>query len=41
LQVLPPVNRSLQGTSAWINDLSGAAQKTPVGWVSVNSIQIG
>jgi hypothetical protein len=40
LQVLPPVNRSLQGTSAWINDLTGAAQKMPAGWVSVNSIQI-
>jgi hypothetical protein len=32
LQVQPPLNRSLQGTSAWVNDLSVAAQKTPAGW---------
>lgn len=32
LQVQPPLNRSLQGTSAWVNDLSGVAQKTPAGW---------
>jgi hypothetical protein len=33
--VLPPVNRSLQGTSAWINDFTGAAQTPPPGWVDV------
>jgi hypothetical protein len=38
LNVLPPVNRSLQGTSAWINDFTGAAQKNPAGWVSLSSI---
>lgn len=38
LNVLPPVNRSLQGTSAWINDFTGAAQKPPTGWVSLSSI---
>ena len=32
LNVLPPVNRRLQGTSAWINDLTGEAQKPPAGW---------
>lgn len=32
LQVQPPLNRSLQGTSAWVNDLNGVAQKTPAGW---------
>lgn len=40
LHVLPPVNRSLQGTSAWINDFTGAAQKNPAGWVGVNDIQL-
>ncbi len=35
LLVLPPVNRSLQGTSAWINDFTGAAQKNPAGWIAV------
>jgi hypothetical protein len=33
LHVLPPVNRRLQGTSAWINDMTGEATKVPVGWV--------
>ncbi|MBM3944943.1 MAG: hypothetical protein FJ317_05550 [SAR202 cluster bacterium] len=32
LQVQPPLDRSLQGTSAWINELSGAGQKVPAGW---------
>ncbi len=31
LKVLPPLNRRLQGTSAWINDLSGTT-KPPPGW---------
>lgn len=38
LKVLPPVNRSLQGSSAWINDFTGTAQKNPAGWVSLSSI---
>lgn len=32
LRVLPPVDRRLAGTSAWINDLSGAADRGPAGW---------
>ena len=33
LQVVqPPLDRSLAGTSAWINMLSGAADQTPAGW---------
>jgi hypothetical protein len=32
LTVLPPVNRRLHRTSAWINDFTGAAQKPPAGW---------
>lgn len=39
LRLLPPVNRSLQGTSAWINDFTGAAQQNPAGWVSVSDIR--
>ncbi len=31
LQILPPLDRSLQGTSAWINDFSGKAPLLP-GW---------
>jgi len=28
----PPVNRQLEGTSAWINMLSGVDQKVPAEW---------
>jgi methylene-tetrahydrofolate reductase-like protein len=32
LKVLPPVNRRLHRTSAWINDFTGEAQQPPKGW---------
>jgi hypothetical protein len=32
LRILPPLNRQLEGTSAWINDFTGVAQKLPPGW---------
>jgi hypothetical protein len=32
LRVLPPLNRGLLGTSAWINDFSGAIEKVEVSW---------
>lgn len=32
LMIQPPVNRQLQGTSAWINMLSGVDKQTPPGW---------
>ena len=35
----PPVNRSLQGTSAWINLFEGIDQKTPAGWVPVTELE--
>ena len=31
-QIVPPLNRQLQDTSAWINDLTGLAQEQPAGW---------
>jgi Methylene-tetrahydrofolate reductase C terminal len=31
LRVLPPLDRRLEGTSAWINDLAGRAEPPP-GW---------
>lgn len=37
--ILPPVNRSLQGSSAWINDFTGVAQKNQAGWIPVTEIQ--
>lgn len=33
LNVLPPVNRRLQNTSAWVNEFTGVAQKNPAGWI--------
>lgn len=32
LVIQPPVNRRLEGTSAWINMLTGVDQKVPAGW---------
>lgn len=32
LMLQPPVNRQLQGTSAWINMLTGVDKETPPGW---------
>lgn len=33
LRVMPPLNRQLEGTSAWINDFTGLAAETPAGWM--------
>lgn len=30
--IVPPLNRQLQGTSAWINDFTGLGQQRPPGW---------
>ncbi|MFQ5857452.1 MAG: methylenetetrahydrofolate reductase C-terminal domain-containing protein [Anaerolineae bacterium] len=32
LTVQPPVNRGLQGTSAWVNMLTGVDREVPSGW---------
>lgn len=37
-QVLPPVNRRLQNSSAWLNELNGIAQQNPAGWIAANEI---
>lgn len=31
--LVPPLNRALQDTSAWINDATGVGQAPPKGWV--------
>jgi hypothetical protein len=31
--IVPPLNRTLQDTSAWINDATGIGQAPPKGWV--------
>jgi hypothetical protein len=33
LLIQPPVNRTLQGTSSWVNMLEGIDAQTPLGWV--------
>lgn len=38
LDVHPPVDRSLQGTSAWLNMLDGTDQQHPDGWMSGTGI---
>jgi hypothetical protein len=32
LNILPPLDRRLEMTSAWVNDFSGRSDKVPVGW---------
>jgi hypothetical protein len=36
--IQPPVNRQLQGTSAWVNMLTGEDKNTPSGWVATSEI---
>jgi hypothetical protein len=36
----PPVNRQLEGSSAWINMLTGTDKKTPAGWISTSDIVV-
>jgi hypothetical protein len=36
----PPVNRQLEGSSAWINTLTGADKTTPIGWIDVSEITV-
>ncbi len=36
----PPVNRQLEGTSAWVNMLTGLDKKVPTGWVNASDISV-
>jgi hypothetical protein len=38
--IQPPVNRQLEGTSAWINMLSGIDKEVPPGWVGTSQIEV-
>ena len=40
IQIQPPVNRRLEGTSSWINMLHGVDSELPTGWVQVNNIPV-
>jgi hypothetical protein len=40
LWIQPPVNRQLEGESAWITMLTGVDMATPKGWVGVTEITV-
>jgi hypothetical protein len=40
LLLQPPVNRRLEGTSAWVNMLTNAANDVPPGWVGTDTIEV-
>lgn len=40
IEIQPPVNRQLEGESAWITMLTGADKVTPVGWVGTSEILV-
>lgn len=40
LDIQPPVNRQLEGSSAWINMLTGDDEDVPTGWVDLSYIPL-
>lgn len=40
LHLQPPVNRRLEGSSAWVNMLTGTDKETPKGWVDTSEITV-
>ncbi len=40
LWIQPPVNRQLEGESAWITMLTGVDMATPKGWVGVKEVAV-
>jgi hypothetical protein len=40
LDIVQPLNRRLEGTSAWINDFTGSALQPMPGWIGVNEIAV-
>ena len=38
-ELQPPVNRALQGSSAWINMAEGIDMEVPPGWVALSDVQ--
>lgn len=40
LHIQPPVNRQLEGESAWITMLTGVDRETPRGWVNLSTIPV-
>ncbi len=39
LLIQPPVNRQLEGSSAWINMLDGRDRRVPDGWINLSQIK--
>jgi hypothetical protein len=33
LHIVPPLNRQLEGSSAWINEFTGVARECPPAWI--------
>jgi len=40
IELQPPVNRQLEGSSSWINMLHGIDNETPDGWIQLSEISI-
>ncbi len=40
INIQPPINKQLEGSSSWINMLAGADVVTPKGWVTVDVIEV-
>jgi hypothetical protein len=40
LWLQPPVNRQLEGSSAWVNMLTGVDKEVPKGWVGLSTIPV-
>lgn len=40
MHIQPPVNRQLEGSSAWVNMLIGEDKRVPEGWVGLNTIPV-
>ena len=40
LMIQPPVNRQLEGSSAWVNMLTGEDKNIPKGWIGTSEIAV-
>lgn len=40
LHIQPPVNRQLEGESAWVTMLTGMDKQTPKGWVGLTTVKV-
>lgn len=40
MQLNPPVNRQLEGQSAWVNQLTGSDKAVPEGWIGLSTIAV-